>query len=91
MAMTINKEDVAKDGALRRDIASWCTEFESLYYSGKSAHLINLPHSVHAVLHIADFIEWHGPPAMTWCFAMERLNQTVKRVASKAHRLPYEA
>ncbi|SGY66294.1 BQ5605_C004g02655 [Microbotryum silenes-dioicae] len=61
-----------------------------LYYNGRPAHLKIFPYSSHAVLHIADFILWHGPPCSTWCFVIERYNQHVKRLTS-TRKLPYSA
>ncbi|SGY43863.1 BQ5605_C001g00072 [Microbotryum silenes-dioicae] len=79
MALEIQKADVLPGGKLRGEINEWYLEFERYFRI-----------SSHAVLHIADFILWRGPPCSTWCFVIERYNQHVKRLTS-TRQLPYSA
>ncbi|SGY12276.1 BQ5605_C011g06452 [Microbotryum silenes-dioicae] len=90
MALEIQKADILPGGKLRGEINEWYLESERLYYNGRPAHLKISPYSSHAVLHIADFILWHGPPCSTWCFVIERYNQHVKALTS-TRKLPYSA
>jgi hypothetical protein len=46
--------------------------------------------TIHALLHIADSIEWLGPPWAYWMFATERLCGEIPR-AIKSRRFPFEA
>lgn len=48
------------------------------------------PVTIHALLHIADSIQWLGPPWVYWMFATERLCGEIPR-AIKSRRFPYEA
>jgi hypothetical protein len=46
--------------------------------------------TIHALLHVADSIEWLGPPWAYWMFAIERLCGEIPQ-AIKSRRFPFEA
>lgn len=50
-----------------------------VYYQYKEIHLPFCTAPVHAMLHIADYIEQQGPPCRYWCFAIERYGGWLKR------------
>jgi hypothetical protein len=60
------------------------------YFKGDPLRASACPVTVHALLHVADCIEWLGPTWAYWMFATERFCSEIPRVA-KNRRLPFEA
>jgi hypothetical protein len=67
------------------------TDFtSSLYYQNAPERAAACPVTIHALLHVADCIEWLGPIWAYWMFPTERLCSEIPR-AAKSRRFPFEA
>jgi hypothetical protein len=64
------------------------TAFFRLYYRYDPARLAMCTSTIHALLHIADYIEAAGPVWCTWAFPMERFCGSLQP-AIKSRRFPY--
>jgi hypothetical protein len=62
--------------------------FYRIYYKHDPARLALCPSTLHALLHIADYIEATGPVWCTWAFPMERFCSSIQP-AIKSRRFPY--
>ncbi|KAG8888839.1 hypothetical protein FRB99_004073 [Tulasnella sp. 403] len=73
---------------LREDIVVWYEEYEEIFYQYDAERLATCLMTVHAWLHLVDFIERSGPLWAYWCWVMERLCSVLSRsIGSKKH--PY--
>jgi len=53
-----------------------------LYYRYKISNLPYCTAPIHGLLHVVQYIRWQGPPAVYWCFSLERLVGQLKRETS---------
>ncbi|KAJ2924138.1 hypothetical protein H1R20_g12962, partial [Candolleomyces eurysporus] len=81
----LNHTDVE---TIRQGFAAWVQEYERLYYQYSEDRLSACPLTIHALLHIADGIEFMGPVWVYWAFAMERFCGKLAR-AIKSRRFPF--
>ena len=57
-----------------------------LYYRREDENLQMLPSTIHALLHVADCLEWNGSAWVYWAFPMERMNgMLLNLIKSKVH------
>lgn len=63
-------------------------QFCRLYYQCKPDRLALCPVTIHALLHIADYIEATGPVWASWAFPMERFCGKLQP-AIRSRRYPY--
>ena len=61
----------------------------SLYYQYSPARLSTCPLTIHALLHIADGIEYCGPVWVYWAFPMERYCALLQRAVLNSRRHTY--
>ncbi|THU87004.1 hypothetical protein K435DRAFT_822023 [Dendrothele bispora CBS 962.96] len=73
---------------IRRGFAEWVEEFERLYYQYNPDRLSACPLTIHALLHVADSIEWCGPAWAYWSFPTERYCNRIQP-AIKSRRYPW--
>ena len=62
----------------------------SIYYQHDASRLSACPVTIHALLHIADSIEFVGPVWCYWAFPMERYCNRLKP-AIRSRRFPFAA
>ncbi|KAJ3525650.1 hypothetical protein NMY22_g10485 [Coprinellus aureogranulatus] len=73
---------------IREGFAAWVVEYERLYYQYKDERISACPLTIHALLHIADGIEFMGPVWVYWAFGMERYCGKLARMI-KSRRFPF--
>jgi hypothetical protein len=75
---------------LRQGFIDWVVRYEELYYQHDMDRLATCPLTVHALLHIADGIEWLGPVWVGWAYPTERACGCIQR-AVKGRRFLYSS
>ncbi|THU76673.1 hypothetical protein K435DRAFT_824523 [Dendrothele bispora CBS 962.96] len=73
---------------LRQGFKDWVLKFEELYYQHDPDRVSVCPLTIHALLHIADTIEWCGPVWTYWAFPTERYCNRIQP-AIKSRRYPF--
>ncbi|KAF8605879.1 hypothetical protein BDV93DRAFT_437887 [Ceratobasidium sp. AG-I] len=73
---------------IRKGLADWVKDFETIYYQKTPDRLQTCPVNLHYVLHIVDSIEYLGPPWVYWAYPMERYCSFVG-TSVKSRRFPY--
>ncbi|TRM55775.1 hypothetical protein BD626DRAFT_415516 [Schizophyllum amplum] len=73
---------------VRAGFQKWVVDYEKIYYQHNPERVSACPLTIHALLHIADSIEYMGPVWCYWAFPMERYCGNLQP-ALKSRRYPY--
>ncbi|EJF66331.1 hypothetical protein DICSQDRAFT_78704 [Dichomitus squalens LYAD-421 SS1] len=75
---------------IRQGFIDWVKDYEVMYYQKDPHRLAMCPLTVHALLHVADSIEFIGPVWTCWAFSMERYCGSLQP-AIRSRRYPYSS
>ncbi|KAI4293859.1 hypothetical protein K525DRAFT_213980 [Schizophyllum commune Loenen D] len=81
----ITREEIAE---VRHGFQQWVADYEKIYYQHDPDRVSACPLTIHALLHVADSIEYMGPVWCYWAFPMERYCGTLTP-AINTRRFPY--